>query len=123
MNLIRVILALGFLLASLTPAAAQRCETLEATALHFEKLRAGSKTIAIRGARFKRFLQAFNASPPVTNYTADAAAMVFVPGQPHRVYLALYHGNCLKHKGAISRTLAEQLLEASNPGRETGEGA
>ncbi len=119
---IRIMLALGLVLASASPATALDCETPAMTARYFGTAKPGSRLVLIKGPRTQRFLDAFNAFPPATGYSGDAVVIIRLPQAAERVYLGIYDDGCLKHKGSISRALADKLLEQSNPARPQGQG-
>ncbi|MGI9464540.1 MAG: hypothetical protein ACR2OM_11395, partial [Aestuariivirgaceae bacterium] len=121
MTLIRIILSFGLLLASGSLVAARTCETPAMTARHFAKVQPGSQIALLKGPRSKRFLKAFNAYPPATGYVGDAVVIIRLPHETRRVYLGIYQGGCLKHKGSITRKLAELLMKQSNPGGVDGQ--
>ncbi|MGI9463525.1 MAG: hypothetical protein ACR2OM_06275 [Aestuariivirgaceae bacterium] len=121
MTLIRIILSFGLLLASGSFVSAETCETPAMTARHFAKVQPGSRIVLLKGPRSQRFLKAFNAYPPATSYAGDAVVIIRLPRETRRVYLGIYRNGCLKHKGSITRKLAGQLMEQSNPGSIDGQ--
>ncbi len=63
--------------------------------------------------RVERFLRAFNAEPPASDYTADTLLIAHAAMKPS-VLLVMYENGCLKHAGAISPELYRRIWQASH---------
>ena len=89
------------------------CETPLQTTRSLQSRLDGVHIMTLSGPRVQRFLQAFNAQPPVSDFAADNLLIARSPGKK-AVLLVMYENGCLKHRGAISRELYRRVWRASH---------